>query len=276
MFSRYYILRKIQKLDPQVDDQQIVYLVGSYEYPWLTQRSLEFALFRTFAVPSISRLLDETGQFARHGQRRYDDTALILAEITENGYDSERGRAAIRQMNRQHRRYDIANEDYLYVLSTFIYEPTRWHERYGWRQPTEGEKQANYVFWCEVGRRMGIQDIPTADAAFKLFNIDYEREHFTYSESNQRVGEATIQIFLSWYPRFLRPLLRPIIYALMDEPLRRAFGFPSAPAWARLLAHTGLKALAVILRFMPPRRTPYSLTRKHNRSYPNGYQIDRL
>ena len=144
--SRYAILEQIKQLDPERDHHQIVYLAGGYETPWLTTRALEFALFRTYAVPSIAKLLDETGQFYRHGQRRYDDTAIIMAEITEHGYDSERGRAALRRMNQMHGRYDISNDDFLYVLSTFIFEPLRWTSRFGWRQPIQIEKDGMYFF----------------------------------------------------------------------------------------------------------------------------------
>src|SRR5258706_9468434 len=93
---------EITAFDPIRDHLKIVQWVGEYEFPFETQRSLEFALFRTFAVPSISGLLASTGHFVAHGQKRYDDTALIIAEIAENGYDSERGRDAIRRMNQIH------------------------------------------------------------------------------------------------------------------------------------------------------------------------------
>ena len=83
------------------------------------------ALFRTYAVPSISGLLAETGEFERRPRKRYDDTELILAEMLENGLDSPRGRAALARMNAMHGRFPIANEDMLYVLSTFIFEPIR-------------------------------------------------------------------------------------------------------------------------------------------------------
>jgi len=39
-------------------------------------------------------------------------------------------------MNQLHGRFDIANEDFLYVLSTFIFEPIRWNTRFGWRPAT--------------------------------------------------------------------------------------------------------------------------------------------
>jgi hypothetical protein len=74
----------------------------AYEFPFDITRALEFALYRTFAVPRISALLDQTGEFTRHTQKRYDDTDLILSTIYEYGYDSDQGRAALRRMNRLH------------------------------------------------------------------------------------------------------------------------------------------------------------------------------
>lgn len=275
--SRYDIVNRIRQLDPVADHLKILKLSTSYEFPWLGSRSLEFALFRTFAVPSISRLLDETGQFKRMGQRRYDDTGLLLAEITENGYESERGRAALRRMNRLHARFDISNEDYLYVLSTFIYEPIRWVNRFGWRAITENEQIAGYTFWYEVGRRMGIKDIPGSYEAFEAYNIAYERDNFHYSPSNHRVGMATINVFLNWYPVPLRPLMLEVTYALLDDPLREAFGFPRAHSSIHTSVHTGLKLIGWFQRhFMPPRTEPWLFTAQPSRTYPDGYQIEHL
>ncbi|MFW5748400.1 MAG: oxygenase MpaB family protein [Chloroflexota bacterium] len=275
--SRFAIRDEILRLDPEKDHFRIAFLSGAYEFPWLTTRALEFALFRTYAVPSISKLLDETGQFVRAGQRRYDDTSLILAEISEHGYDSERGRAALRRMNRLHGRFDIGNDDYLYVLSTFVFEPARWIDRFGWRRTTEHEKLAAYYFWREVGRRMNIRDIPATRAAYEQFNIAYEREHFRCTGSNYRVGEATIRIFLGWYPQPLHPVIREATYALLDDPLREAFGFPKASNGLRMTVEGALRLRGRFIRYlMPPRRRPRLLTQEGNRSYPFGYEIERL
>src|SRR5205809_7172136 len=111
--SRHKILDRILALDPEKDHLEIVYLDNCYEFPFEITRGVEFALFRTFAVPTISTILDQTGEFQYRAQKRSDDTALILAEIVENGYDSERGRAAIRRMNKIHSRLPITNDDYL-------------------------------------------------------------------------------------------------------------------------------------------------------------------
>ena len=76
MWRRYEIRDRIQQLDPKTDCQQILFFTGTFEFPWLVRKSLEFALFRSFGAPSISKILDRTGQFRDHGQRRFDDTAL--------------------------------------------------------------------------------------------------------------------------------------------------------------------------------------------------------
>src|SRR5919108_262387 len=109
------ILDQIRALDPERDHQRIVFLSTCYEFPFDTTRSLEFALFRTFSVPSIAALLDRTGEFERRAQKRYDDTDIIVSMLMERGYDSERGRAALRRMNQLHGRFTIANDDFLYV-----------------------------------------------------------------------------------------------------------------------------------------------------------------
>lgn len=273
MSQRYAILQEVLALDPQKDCQRIVYLVGSYEYPWMMQKALEFALFRTYAVPSISGLLAHTGQFAAHGQRRYDDTSLLIAEFVEHGYDSPRGHAAIQQMNRLHGRWRIANADFLYVLSTFVFTPIYWHQRFGWRAPTHHENLANFYFWREVGVRMGIRDIPETYAAFEAFHHDYERTHFVYAASNRQVADNTLAVFTGWYPRLLAPMLREIIFTLMDDRLREAFGYPKPHRVLRWMVQSSLRLGSALIGWLPPRKTPFSLTNSPTRTYPHGYSI---
>src|SRR5262249_50800877 len=110
--GRFRILKEIRTLDPVKDHQRIVFLSTCYEFPFDTTRSLEFALYRTYCVPSISALLDRTGEFAARPQKRYDDTDLIVSELMEWGYDSDRGKRALRRMNQLHGMFNIANEDY--------------------------------------------------------------------------------------------------------------------------------------------------------------------
>lgn len=273
---RHAILTQILQLDPQRDHQKIVFLSACYEFPFDTTRSLEFALFRTFCVPRIAALLDRTGEFQQRAQKRYDDTDLLISEFLEWGYDSPRGRAALRRMNHIHGRFNIANEDFLYVLSTFIYEPIRWNARFGWRPLCSQERLALFYFWREVGRRMGIHALPEDYAGFERYNIAYEQRHFASTQAGYRVGYATRDLFAAWFPRPLRPLVRRTIYALLDEPVLRAFGFPCPSALLRRVVETLLRLRGHIARLLPARRQPRLRTGLRHRSYPHGYRIEEL
>lgn len=274
--DRNRILAEIEKLDPVTDHQRIVFLSSCYDFPFDNTRALEFALYRTYCVPSISALLDKTGEFGNRGQKRYDDTDIIVSELIENGYDSEHGKRALRRMNQMHGRFAIANDDFLYVLSTFVYEPIRWNARFGWRPMSEKERLGFFYFWREVGRRMGIRDIPAEYADFERFNQEYERTHYRFTESNQRVGAATREIFVRWFPAPFAPLVRAAIYALLDDPLIEAFGFPHPSPLLRQLVPASLRLRGWLLRLLPPRKQPHLRTQGRHRSYPSGYVIETL
>jgi len=273
---RSRVLDEIDRLDPVRDHQRIVFLSTRVDFPFDTTRALELALFRTFGVPSIGALLHRTGEFERRAQKRYDDTDIIVSEMMEHGYDSERGQAALARMNAIHGRFKIANEDFLYVLSTFVFEPIRFNARFGWRRMTEREQLALFHFWRAVGERMGITDIPADFTSFRTFSVEYEERCYRFTEANRAVGAATVELFAGWFPRPFHPLVRQAIYALMDAPTRRAFGFPDANPVIRALVMAAMKARAVVLRFLPRRRRPSLRTAMTHPTYPEGYSIERL
>jgi hypothetical protein len=266
-------VREILELDPERDCQRIVYLDTVYEFPFDTTRSLELALFRTFGSPTISSLLDSTGEFARRAQKRYDDTDLILSTIAESGYESEEGKHAIRLMNRMHRRFEIANEDFLYVLSTFVLEPIRWNERFGWRPLVEQERHAAFHFWRAVGKRMAIAEIPARYEELQRFNEEYERARFRYAESNARVAAASRDMFLAWFPGVPKRFGTLAIAAVMDDRLREAIGFPRPSRALVRAVESALRTRATAARLLPPRRRPKLRTRLARRTYPHGGRL---
>ena len=275
--SRYSNLDEIRRLDPDNDHQRIAYLDTVFEFPWDTTRSLEFALFRTYAVPRSSALLQHTGELEFRTQKRYDDTVLLLSEIVENGYDSERGRAALRRMNQQHGTYPISNEEFLYVLTTFVFEPIRWMDRFAWRPMIRQEKLAQYYYWREVGKRMGIKNIPESYEALEQYNVEYETKYFRYAESNVHIGRATVNLMLGWFlPPALYRIGEPFVFAMMDDRLLEAFNFPRQPLALQKLVAYSLRTRGRIIRLLPPRRKPRLLTKIKNRTYPHGYEIEQL
>src|SRR5215208_7122313 len=217
-------VREIRTLDPERDCRRIVFIDVFYEFPFDTTRALELAFFKTFAVPSIAALLDSTGEFVERGQKRYDDTDLLMSAFAEDGWGGALGKRALRRMNQLHRRFEIANEDFLYVLSAMMLEPIRWNERFGWRRATERERLAQLHFWREIGRRMGIRDIPETLHEVERLNVEAERTRFARTEAGVRLARAQRDVFLAWFPfvpkrigaRAIAALLEPHVVEALD------------------------------------------------------------
>ncbi len=275
-FLRKSYLPYIRTLDPEKDHCQIVYITTGLEFPWDMVRALEVALLRTFASRSISEVLQRSGQFEKYGQKRYDDTALLIAEFMQWGYDHPRGKAAIERMNFIHSHFQIKNEDYLFVLSTFVLDPIKWMQQFGWRALDPIEEQALFRFFVEIGRRMQLHDLPESLDQMRARAAAYEAEHFAFAPENKRIADATIAVMEAWFPPFLRPPVRPAVAALLDEALLEAFGMKKPAAAWRPVLEAGLRLRAQALRVINPHAKPSFVTDLPNRTYPDGYQIEEL
>ena len=269
-------LREIRALDPERDCRRIVFLDAFCEFPFDTARALELAFFKTFASPSIAELLASTGEFVLRGQKRYDDSDLLISAFSEDGWDGETGKRALRRLNQIHSRFEIANEDFLYVLSAMVLEPMRWNERFGWRRLDEGERQAGFHFWCEIGRRMAIKDIPSTLAGLERFNVEYERTRFTASEAGARLAQAQQNVFLAWFPWLPNRLGARSISALLEPHVVAALGLVRPTAIERRASEGALRLRALAQRPLPARRRPRLRTTMPRRSYPDGYAIEQL
>ncbi|MCP9800296.1 dephospho-CoA kinase [Synechococcus sp. RedBA-s] len=225
--------------------------LAGVHFPWDTTRSLELALLKTFCVPSISALLERTGEFTHRPRKRYDDTGLMVAELLRWGPRSPEGQAVITRMNRIHGAYAISNRDFLYVLSTFVAEPIRWLARYGWRALSTREQTCLYFFWRQVGEAMGIQAIPDSLAALMAFNHSFELEAFRSAPSNRRIAESTLAMLLDDWPAPLRPALRGVLLALVSRDVCGSLGWTSSPDWLQHLVLGGLRLRSRLARRWP-------------------------
>jgi hypothetical protein len=267
---RYDNLRRIQALDPEADFDEIASLVARHEFPWDYVQGTSIAFMRDYGVPSISRLLHRTGEFERHGVKRYDDTILIGEESTIDGIDSARGHAAVRRLNKIHGHYDIPNAEFAYVLATTIVGPVRWISEYGWRRLDPRELVAITRLTTRFGELMGIQGLPSTYDGYLQLLLDYERAHFAPDPANTALADASIDIARAVSPLPVRPLVRRVSVALMDEPLREALALPAQPRWFVSVVRRSLRARAVLLRFAAPRETAY-LHRPV--TYPDGHRL---
>ena len=275
--ARWTNRESLRHLDPEVDYEVIYATTALREFPWDITRALELALYRTFCVPSIAALLDETGEFRLRTQKRFDDTVLLLTTALENGLESPAGRSAVQRINAIHRRFDIRDEDYLYTLATFVFVPLRWLDRWGWRPLLEVERQGMLGYYRRLGQLMGIRGIPASLEAFEEFFDAFEREHFAYGDPQRRTATATRELVASWLPAPLAPAVRLGVNALLDGPVRASFGFPDPPRWLPPLVSAGLHARARVERLLPPRSTPIcSADSMLVRSYPDGFTVSEL
>ncbi|MCJ0906857.1 oxygenase MpaB family protein [Rhodococcus sp. ARC_M6] len=277
--KRYELRSRTDRLDPETDYEEMSRILTTQEFPWDVTQALSFALFRTYAVPSIGKLLFSTGEFTDKVQKRYDDTTLILDSILEHGLGSPEGRTSVRRMNQMHGSYDISNDDMVYVLSTFVVTPVRWLDAYGWRKMTTNEIAGSVNYYRQLGRHMNIKDTPDTYEKFAEFMDNYEREHFSFDPGARAVADATLDLMCTFPPNNFAPkaLVKGFAFSLMDNHLLDAFGYKRPSAAMRLISRGALKARGRLLRLFPVRTTrKFAREQPSIRSYPAGYKVEEL
>src|SRR5712691_7849168 len=273
---RFARLQQIERLDPDTDFEAIFRLITDYEFPWDYWQAASLAFFRTFGIPSIARLLDETGEIVHHTQKRADDTLLILYEIGRRGMESREGRVYLRRMNQMHRRYRISNDDSLYIIALYIVVPALWINQYGWRCLSAHEEQEITAYGKRLAHLMGIKDIPSTFDGFAEFAQRYEDQHFACTLSSRRLAAAAMDISADMLPRPVRrplkPLMRRFSLAVLDAPVLQAVGLPFPSGRDRRMATSVLRLRGRILRLFPPRPDgrPHRLALA---TYPRGYDV---
>lgn len=278
--NRFALRDRTDRLDARTQYEEVVRILTTQEFPWDIEQALSFALFRTYAVPSIGGLLHETGEFNQRTQKRYDDTVLVLETILEHGMSSHPGKQALRRMNQMHGAYDISNDDMRYVLSTFVVMPVRWLADFGWRPFTPNEVSAWTHYYRALGRHMAIRDIPETFEAFAAFMDGYESTHFAFDARNRAVADATLDLLATFPPNHLAPKRLVSLFArsLMEPALLDAFGYAHPSSLSRAVSRLALKARGRFVRYaLSPRREPLlARNRPHIRSYPDGYAVEEL
>ncbi|MCF8587486.1 oxygenase MpaB family protein [Gordonia liuliyuniae] len=263
-------------LDPHRDFMEIYRNMSLFDFPWDMNQSLSFALFRTYAVPSIGRLLADTGGFD-DTQKRYDDTAILLEIPLQQGFSTPDAKAALRRINQMHRAYDITNDDMLYVLATFVVVPKRWVDDHGWRKFTYDEVVASTNYYRELARHMNIKDVPETYDGFVTLLDDYEAAHFAYDEGGRHVADMTLDLMATFYPKPSRPAVRVFSRALMDDRLLDAFHYAKPPRLVVAASRRAMRARAAFVRMLPPRRKPKGASDSHRvKSYPDGYRVEAM
>lgn len=264
---------RIQTLDPRRDCSEITHFI-TYEFrAEFKVLSVNYEL-RPAASPFTATLFHSTGEFTRNTFKRFEDTYLLFAAMVEWGQDSKRGRACLEAINRVHGRMAIPNDGYKFVLGSFAFYLIDWNERFGWRPLTEVERLGWYHQFVEIGRAMGVQDVPEDYEEMRAWSRDYEARHCGKSDVCRKVYDAAVDVVLTSLPAPMRRPMRAMVVTSQDAKLRECTGYdPPDPRVERRMK-TLFSVLGRTLRRQP--RVPWVRTLQKYITYPNGHRVEDL
>jgi hypothetical protein len=185
--------------------------------------------------------------------KRYADTTVLVGEFLINDIDSERACIALNRMNWIHSRYGsaIKMDQMVYTLCLLACEALQWIDRYDWRHTTPLEKHASWVFWNEVGKRMGLVGVPESWDACAEYIVQFEERDMAPSQDNALVAQGVFALYASTLPQFMAPLVQKVLVAFMDSRLCEAFKVPArSRSGIRGLLDLGLKVRKYFVRYL--------------------------
>ncbi|KAL7008437.1 hypothetical protein EMMF5_002166 [Cystobasidiomycetes sp. EMM_F5] len=208
--------------------------------------------------------------------RRAEDTATAVGELLYGDIDKERGSIALARVNWLHSRYGslITQDDLKYTLSLFVSEPFDMNEQFEWRSFTHLEKQARFVFWREVGARMGITNLPQTLAELRAWSNSYSEKKSIYAPSNEQVGDATFAVLLDPVPSFLKRFAKQAALTLIDDHTRTAFGWQRPPRLLSLVVPKLLALKGIVSGYLLfPRITPPGFLQTTEKINEKGHHV---
>ncbi|KAJ5816025.1 hypothetical protein N7447_008258 [Penicillium robsamsonii] len=247
---------------------QIQKQVAQLEFPFMFIKSLQFALFRTYGIPSISTLLAKTSEFSdpQTSLKRYTDTSVLVQEMVGNNPASERSYLGLARTRYLHSGYrasgKILDDDMLFTLALFALEPIRFINRYEWRQLSDLERCAIGTFWKSAGDALDIsyEKLPSGKTGFRdgiqwLEEIDawseeYEANCMVPHAKNREVADGTTPVLLYMLPTMFHPFGLQFVSFMMDDRLRKAMLYDAPPAFSAALFSVVLTTRRLFLRYL--------------------------
>lgn len=269
--------REIAQRDPREDAQEIVSILANWVFPLEILVAMELAQLRTFSIPSISKLLHATREYECHGVKRLDDTRAIMIEIFRYPARSSEQKEMIEHLNDIHSLYYIQNDDYLYVLSTFMFDPWLFIDRFGFRKLMPHEKDAFFYLYRDLGGRMGVKDIPETREAMWQWRLQYEAEHQEYAQPNEAVAKGFLNAVRSVFPFGTGLGAAELTLALLDdEAVLNAIGRKAPPKPFRVAVREAMRRYARVSTYVNPFERSgveeWPLIYDNYPTYPDGYE----
>ncbi|KAF9893848.1 hypothetical protein FE257_010018 [Aspergillus nanangensis] len=203
------------------------------EFPFMHGFGTQWALVKSYGIASGTKLLVQTRRLTTPSKvgKRSEDTGVLLGEVLISGIDSPRGREALAKMNWIHRQYGarIGNDEMIHTLVLFVLEPQRWVDCYEWRTLSELERVAYFVYWREIGSRMGMRGIPETLEDLRCWAHSFEKTHMVYAESNRLCTVATMDLFVRGLPGFMQDFAKTVMACFLEPHVRPTLGVKEPP-----------------------------------------------
>jgi hypothetical protein len=149
------------------------------------------------------------------------------------------------------------NDEFVYIIARFVFEPIAWNAQFGWRPYCAREKESLFLFWTAVGRRMHVRDMPETREALFLFMCRYAQAHCRPDPVNRRLYLSFREVLAGWFPAPVRPLVRWILPHALDHDLCDQLMLPVSADTARAAVRAVLCARGRLVSLLPQRTEPY-------------------
>ncbi|KAJ3160015.1 hypothetical protein HDU86_001280 [Geranomyces michiganensis] len=264
-----------------------------HEFPFLSRVAFHLSLLRACAIPSIAQAIcarsseaaspaiasasdaavDTDGALGTTTSvaRRFEDTDLLVKEMTERPVTDARAQRALERAARISSMYKLSNDEYVYILAVMVVEPCRLVERWGYRHLANKEKAAHYEVWRAIGVQMGVKDIPLSFHTMEEYCSAFEarNRHTSTADADAAtaaLAAAAIDMLIATLPlkslhSYILPLARRLVHTMLDPGLRQALRLKAPPvmlSWFAdfmLRAHAGCVRYLLLPRQEPARRT---------------------
>ncbi|KAF8980705.1 hypothetical protein BGZ46_003837 [Entomortierella lignicola] len=183
-------------------------------------------------------------------------------ELKERANDDMRAKAAIDRINFIHSHYKIPQEEYMYNLSLLTLEARRWIDRYEWRTLTELEKNAMLAVFTDLGRKIGIENIPETLDDFEEWMVNYELQNMKYAPINSTMADSVVGVPQSMVSSpEAKARIKKFIVAILEPRVRAAVGYDEPTKTQVFVSESILWVRGCIVKYlMMPRTIPNLVT----------------
>ncbi|KAF9095510.1 hypothetical protein BGX27_001264, partial [Mortierella sp. AM989] len=182
--------------------------------------------------------------------------------LKERANDDARANAAVERIKFLHSHYNIAQEDFLYNLGLFVLVPMYLVKKFEWRPLTDLEKNAMLAVWTDLGRKMGIKNIPKTVRDFEDWLETSESRKMKYIPLNNKMADSTIAVFQSMVTTpEAKARVKKFLIGLMSQRNRAAVGYAEPPKIQIFLSESFFWVRGCIVKYlMMPRTAPRLVT----------------